>query len=671
MMFLTVALAATACTSGDTSNDSAPASDSSEEGEAPDGEADSADTSEAPEEEASGEPASLDVTFESDSCEFAVEDGFDAECGWVEVPQNWDDASDPDVIRLHVATITNDQTPDAMPVVYLEGGPGGDLLGGLEFSLGNQWGQLIDEHPLIVYTQRGSATSEVDLECEEVMDVSLGTIEDSPDYDAEFDATIEALEACAERLVEEGADLTSYNTVASANDAEAIRRALGYDQWNLLGISYGTRLGQEILRTHPNGVAAIVLDSIQPVDTSLGSLAAIAATYQGALDRFFEGCSADRACSEEFPDLEQRFYAVVDQAATEPFEVVALDQLTLDSYDAIIDDVRLSGIVFSALYSPVVFGALPPLIEELENGETTILATLVGLQVTNSQFISNGHYQAVMCHDYNPSAIADDAFEASLTGDEFFDETFGNVATAAEDWATTCAAFPSGTAPAADNEPVVSEVPALLMSGEYDPITPPSFAEAVEPGFANSQNIVHPNQGHGVTSDECGLSIALAFFADPSAEVDTGCLQDSDAPPFVAPSLEGTVLEPFEEPNLGLLGVRPAGWLDQGFGTSVRDGVSIADQIVLLQQAAPIGEEQLVGLFASQLDGELLENGGLTAGGRPWTLYEGDTAVGRARLWVRDESGTTLAVGLIGPEAGLDDAQEHIIEEVLATLRLR
>ncbi len=671
-VLLALGVLASACSSSASTNEGATGGDeTTEAGEATESEATESEETTESANASPIEPASFDVEFESDRCEFLVEDGFDAECGWVDVPQNWDDASDPDTVRLHVATITNDQTPDSTPVVYLEGGPGGDLFGGLEFGLGDRWGQLIDEHPLVVFSQRGSAISEVDLECEEVVDHSLEILEQDPDFDSEVNSQLEAFEACAERLIGEGADLTAYNTVSSANDAEAVRLALDLDEWNVLGISYGTRLGQEILRTHPDGVAAIVLDSVQPVDTSLGSLAAVPTTFEGALERFFEGCSSDAACADQFPDLEDRLFAIIDQAASDPFEVEAIDQLSLDSYDAIVDDSRLAGVIFNALYAPVAFGALPPLVEELENGETTILETLVGVQVTNTQFVSNGHFQAVMCHDYNPEAIPEGAFQAQLTGNEFFDETFIPSSTAAEVWADTCAAFPSGQAPAADNEPVESDVPALLLSGEYDPITPPSFADAVEPGLTNSQNIVHPNQGHAVTSDECGLDLALAFFAAPGAEVDTACLESSQPPPFVAPSLEGTVLEPFQESQLGILGVRPEGWSDQGFGASVRDDASIADQLVLLQQAAPAGEAQLVNLFATQFDFELIEAGGLTAGGRSWTMYEGESLlVGNVRLWTREDAGFTLAAALIGPEAGIADAQEHLIEEILANLRL-
>ena len=266
LTLLILALVAASCSSsesatttpdGDTSVADTPTSEeSSDDDESPteDPTADDDNDEDAPEEESPEEappaeetPAAVEpATFESAECEFLVADGFEAECGWVEVPQQWDDASDPDTIRLHVATFTNDQTPaDATPVVYLEGGPGGDTFFGLELSLAERWGELINQRPFVAFTQRGSSLSEVDLECEEVIDESLDALGRVPDREADGEAQLEALAACASRLIDEGADLTAYNTVASANDADAIREALGLDSWNVLGISYGTRLGQE------------------------------------------------------------------------------------------------------------------------------------------------------------------------------------------------------------------------------------------------------------------------------------------------------------------------------------------------------------------------------------------------------------------------------------------
>ena len=677
LVFTLFTVACSTTESAETANGEAGETETTEEAESE--EPESADTEvetdDEPDEDAEGgqdsEPAdegSGAPTFDPASCEFIVEEGFTAECGWVEVPQRWDDPTDPDTIRLHVATFTNDQTPsDATPVVYLEGGPGGDTFFGLELGLGDQWGELINQQPLIAFTQRGSALSEVDLECEEVVDESLASLERTPDTEADTAGQFAALEECAERLIGEGADLTAYNTLSSANDADAIRQALGHESWQVFGISYGTRLGQELARTHPEEIDALVLDSVQPTDPALGSLAAVPGTFQGALDRFFAGCEADAACAERHPNLEERLFNVFDQADAEPFDLSGINPLTAEPFDAIIDDTRLSSIVFNALYVPAFTGALPSLVAELEAGETSILGSFVGIQVANSGAVSNGQFVAVICHDYTAELTPDETFQAGLTGDPFFDEVFAGV-DAAFDASEPCEVFPSGSADASVTEPVESDIPTLFLSGEYDPITPPSFADAVAAGFSNGQTIVMPDQGHAVTTSDCGLSMAVEFLSNPTAAVDQSCIETSPAPPFVAPSLEGTTFVDFEETVLGITGVRPEDWIDQGFGTSIRDDSSIADQLVLLQQAVPADVDTFLGLFGGQIGAELIEAEEETFGDRAWRVFEGDSDIGSALAWAIEENGTTLVAVLVGNSDIFPDAREHVMPEVLTNL---
>jgi len=307
------------------------------------------------------------IALESAACAFQPPDSVDVECGWVTVPQNWDDPSDPDTIRLHVATFTNDQTPaDAVPVVYLEGGP--------------------------------------------------------------------------------------YHSVASANDADAIRAALGHDQWNVLGISYGTRLGQELVRHHPDGIRALILDSVQPTDPNLGSLAALPRTFQGSLDELFAGCEASTECNTANPNLKDRLSAVLDDLAITPIEVAAADQLTGEEYTAIVDDERMLGLVFNALYSPETFSALPEMVAQLEAGETGIVEALLGLQITNSAFISNGMYAAVMCHDFLAELTPSSAWDAGLVDEPLFEDRFGGLEEGDVD--AMCGAFPTGSMIEASAEPV-------------------------------------------------------------------------------------------------------------------------------------------------------------------------------------------------------------------------
>ena len=601
--------------------------------------------------------------FEAGRCEFDPPADVNVECGWITVPQHWDDPADPDTIRLHVATFTNNDTPaDAMPVVYLEGGPGGDSFGLVSLTF-EPFAPILDDRPLVMFTQRGSALSEIDLECEEVVEVSVQAIEAQPDIDAELAAELDALSACAERLISEGADLSAYHSVASAHDVDAVRAALGYDTWNVLGISYGTRLGQELARTHPEGVASLILDSVQPTDPRFGSLAARPTTFEGSLDQLFAGCEADAACAAENPNLEERVRALVAQADETPIELVALDQITGERYDAIIDGDRLTGSFFQAMYSPEVFAGLPDMVRELEEGTTSTLAVLIGLQITNAPLISTGMYAAVMCHDFLAELTPESAWDEGLTGDELFDGSLPFDST------QFCNAFPTGSADASVIEPVESDLPTLILAGAYDPITPPSFAEVIEPGFSNSQYAVLPHVGHGVVLDDCGMGIARAFMADPTSQADTSCIETSVEPRWVPASLEGIGFEPFEEPLLGVTGVIPEGWDDQGFGISVRTETNIAHQAALIQQAGPIPPAQFLGLVGEQLGGEAVAAGTTEVAGRTWDVYDLEADGGSGTVYIHEDGGFTFLVVVIAPESDLDDLERYVVGPVLENLQ--
>ena len=125
------------------------------------------------------------------------------------------------------------------------------------------------------------------------------------------------------------------------------------------------------------------------------------------------------------------------------------------------------------------------------------------------------------------------------------------------DTAELCQIFPTGSADASVAEPVESSIPTLLLAGAYDPITPSGFAEAVAPGFSAGQIVVLPHAGHGVITDDCGVEIALGFLDAPDNAVDTGCVAGSTQPPWFPASLEGTDFVPFEDSQLGVIGVFP------------------------------------------------------------------------------------------------------------------
>ena len=190
----------------------------------------------------------------------------------------------------------------------------------------------------------------------------------------------------------------------------------------------------------------------------------------------------------------------------------------------------------------VEVGDIPELVAELEVGRTDAVASFLSQDRSNEHFFSDGMFYALVCHD--EISFADPAeVEGAVPADPFgLQDRFefgSNVGTEAF---ATCSAFDSGQAAPEANQPVESDVPTLLMAGEFDPVTPPEWARVAAVTLSGSHLVVAPDAAHGVSTDECGMSIVLAFLDDPVAPPDTACLAESEVRFLVGPPAE-TALE--------------------------------------------------------------------------------------------------------------------------------
>jgi len=120
------------------------------------------------------------------------------------------------------------------------------------------------------------------------------------------ESMMDARQACYDRLTDDGINLSMYNSAQNAADVAALRTALDYEEVNLFGISYGTRLGLTIMRDHPEGIRSVILDSVYPPQVNGYEQGAY--VFYRALRRVFNDCATDAACDAAYPDLEQVFY---------------------------------------------------------------------------------------------------------------------------------------------------------------------------------------------------------------------------------------------------------------------------------------------------------------------------------------------------------------------------
>jgi pimeloyl-ACP methyl ester carboxylesterase len=93
--------------------------------------------------------------------------------------------------------------------------------------------------------------------------------------------------------------------------------------------------------------------------------------------------------------------------------------------------------------------------------------------------------------------------------------------------------WPKGRVEAAYYEPVVSDVPALILSGDADPVTPPGWGDAVAKDLRNARHVTVPATAHGVVATACGQALVAEFLRrGTAADLDVSCITAIRRPPF-------------------------------------------------------------------------------------------------------------------------------------------
>lgn len=463
-------------------------------------------------------PVTLDAQPLADlaPCRIADPDGLAstaARCGGLEVPEN---PAEPQgrKIRLAIAVVPAIATrakPD--PLFLVAGGPGQGSIQGYAPLLGAFSG-VRRERDLVLVDQRGTGDSNR-LDC------------DMPD-----DA-LEGGEIPPAELAALARDCLSglpgrpefYTTSIAVRDLEAVRTALGYERINLFGGSYGTRVAQHYARRFPERTRTVVLDGVVP--PTLALVPAIAIESQRALERVFVRCAADPACNERFPALGEQFARLDAALRRAPVAITLADPVTGESRKIDVTRAHLVTMARMLVYSPGTASLLPLLVHEAATvgnyGPLAAQAEMLGPELES--MIAMGMHHSVVCAEDAPrfaGAVDRQALEATAIGPLIMD---GMEA--------ICAVWPRGPVDADFAEPLDTVVPALLLSGEFDPATPASYGEMAAKGFRNGLHVVVPGHGHGVTSLPCVQQLLRQFIeAGAATGLDEACVAKIAPPPF-------------------------------------------------------------------------------------------------------------------------------------------
>lgn len=463
-------------------------------------------------------------TFENAPCavDVPLEHEDDVRCGYLTVPERRDAGADPErTLRLPVAIVSSRaKEPAADPLVFpTSGGPGGGSLAWLSYFLDDAYWANTDRDVILV-EQRGDALSEPSLDCPE-----LGIDEFIDDGALLYGAASEErrqrqLQRCHDRLVEDGIDLTAYTSAASAADLADLRTALGYDAWNLYGLSYGSRLALTVMRDDPDGLRAVILDGAYPPNVNRYEM--MPAGFEGAVAALLAACEGDESCAADHPDLEETLAGVLERGASDPLTVVAKNPADRSPVRVELTDGVLANGLFAALYDPESIRVLPFVLDQLARGNADAALPLAQRTLDTEGDDTEGLALSIECAEEVP--FNDDAVIADARAAGAFARHLPAQALREE-----CAIWGVPALDAAENAAVSSTVPTLIATGGFDPITPATWAEAAAVGLASQTSVVFPSAGHGAVlatwASTCPSFVAAEFLRDPMVAPDVGCAE--------------------------------------------------------------------------------------------------------------------------------------------------
>ena len=507
--------------------------------------------------------------------------------GYLDVPRDHASPGGP-TFKIAIAILaasTTDPEPD--PLIFIPGGPGESVIeqDAVRLARSPRIDLLRQRRDFIIIEPRGHGLSEPRL-CDEV-----SAVRPLVDGLAAAERVLaRELSACRRRLVESGVQLETVSSVAVARDIGLLRQALGVPQVNLIGGSYGARIALEAMRQVPSAVRAVNLNGPVPIGAS--HLADDVETARDALGVLVARCGERPECRDAYPHLGAKLDSLLVRARRQPLAVRFPPSEQLPDGSLSIDEPLLVRGLAEMLMARELISGAPLLIHGLAQHGSDLLTAMAPRLVR--EFAADLHYATHLAFLCNDSSREPDPGWLRQRCPLLIGE---------------------GYRPAGD-DPVTSDIPTLILAGEFDPRTPPAYARTVARTLSRAQVAVVPWYGHDFRSD-CGFRMTRDFFDAPDRRADSSCL-DSIAPVrFVA-------------------GVVPSGWIARGVSTTVRHPVLAGTPAVMALGLLSVSVVWLP-LRAGRWRRTTAARAGETAGSRPSAAF---------LLWLAAAVGLLFLVGV-------------------------
>lgn len=436
----------------------------------------------------------------------------DAECATLTRHENPQDSAsrllDLSVIKLPARTPKPE--PDAFTLI--QGGPGGSSID-LTVMMRQAIEGIRTKRDILVIDQRGTGRSNK-LSC--AADYENMSLQITPDEVKKI------ARDCLASFNE--ADLRYYTTSAAVDDLEALRKASGYSQLNLYGVSYGTRVAQHYLRKHPDSIRSVIIDGVASIGLSLAG-GEVAVRSQQAFDALTERCNQSIECKQQFGNIKHKFAELRARFKVSAIKIETPHPNTGKLVETELTEDNLLDAVRMMPYTTEQAALVPLMIAQAHDGDYRMLAaSSILAKEQRMDALAIGMHNSVVCTEDAPFVTEQSRNAAQST---YFGNTVSDLLLAA------CEVWPKGRLDENFHRPFDSDKPVLILSGEFDPITPPDNGEFAQNMFSNSHHLVVPGHGHGVLPRGCIPKLVSNFVEHPTFdEIDASCIERERALPL-------------------------------------------------------------------------------------------------------------------------------------------
>jgi pimeloyl-ACP methyl ester carboxylesterase len=477
--------------------------------------------------------AKYNAEIETIDCPFQLP--ADVDPAWVQcknlvVPEDRSQTQGRKIKIAYLILRTPSSAPKTDPLLILYTTPSQQMDISLSFAyaLGSE---LFRTRDAVVIDVRGVGFSDPSFTCPELNTLYTEALEASPIDDLMPTRWLETEQDCYQSWVSKGYDMQRYGTVDIAADLEDLRQVEGYQQWNIIGVGYGSRLAYSLARDYPQTVRSMVLDAPEPVNGDLYTLQA--QNRERVLNQILDGCTSDSTCNKAFPHIKQSFYQLMDDLDNKPVQVEVTNLQNGLRYLMWVNGDRFLNAVLEAIaYQGRQFiPELPRMITQVKNGQYYKLAEILGSRISANEPSSVVMQNRINCLERVFAIPSSEVINANRVVEPRIANSYNEDY---QSYERTCHQIFKDLYTGTQNLTALTSsgnIPALLLLGDQNSFVSPDWARAVTVSLKNTTYLEISHQGVNdwlfnpisATGKSCITPIVNAFIQDPATIPPTEC----------------------------------------------------------------------------------------------------------------------------------------------------